>query len=144
MKRKCISFVTLLASFVLMLSMAVGCSLFSGPADAKVVETTDTCVVIKVENAQENQTLLDVMSALQEEEALTYTLSGTMVNGINGKENKADFSACWMLYTSDAEMANNDWGTYTYKDATYGSAILGADALPVLSGATYIWVYTTF
>ena len=147
MKRKINYLVSLLACFVVSLCMLTGCSLFSkvfGPADATVVETTETCVVIKVEKAQENQMLLDVMKSLQEQEKLTYTLSGTMIQGINGKENPADFSSCWMLYTSDAEMANADWGTYTYNDAVYGSAIVGADTLPVIDGAYYIWVYTTF
>ena len=147
MKRKINYLVSLLACLMVSVCMFTGCSLFSkvfAPADAVVVETTETCVVIKVEKAQENQTLLDVMKSLQEAEKISYTLSGTMVNGINGKENPADFSSCWMLYTSDAEMANTDWGTYTYNDAVYGSAILGADALLVVDGGYYVWVYTTF
>ena len=163
MKRKIAYFVSILASFVVSVCMLAGCSLFSQsssstssnnsssssvlvPPEAKflVVETTDTSVVIKVNKADDNQTVLDVMQALQTEGKMSYTLSGTMLQSINGKENPADWSACWMLYTSDAEMANNAWGTYTYNDVVYGSAILGADAMPVIDGAYYIWVYETF
>ena len=160
MKRKIAYFVSIVASFVVSVCMLTGCSLFSQssssssssgssvlvPPEAKflVVETTETSVIIKVNKADDNQTVLDVMQALQAEGKMSYTLSGTMIQGINGKENPADFSSCWMLYTSDAEMANAEWGTYTYNDAVYGSAIVGADTLPVVDGAYYIWVYTTF
>ena len=160
MKRKLTYFVSILASFMVSVCMLAGCSLFSQssssssssgssvlvPPEAKflVVETTETSVIIKVNKADDNQTVLDVMQALQAEGKMSYTLSGTMVTAINGKENPADWSFCWMLYTSDAEMANTEWGTYVYNDSVYGSAILGADGMLVVDGAYYIWVYTTF
>lgn len=160
MKRKLTYFVSILASFMVSVCMLAGCSLFSQssssssssgssvlvPPEAKflVVETTETSVVIKVNKADDNQTVLDVMQALQAEGKMSYTLSGTMLQSINGKENPADWSFCWMLYTSDSEMANSEWGTYTYNDTVYGSAILGADAMPVIDGAYYIWVYVAF
>ncbi len=160
MKRKIAHLISILASFVVSVCMLAGCSLFSQsssssssscssvlvPPEAKflVVETTETSVIIKVNKADDNQTVLDVMQALQAEGKMSYTLSGTMVTAINGKENPADWSFCWMLYTSDAEMANAEWGTYTYNDVVYGSAILGADAMPVIDGAYYIWVYVAF
>ena len=116
------------------------------PPEAKflVVETTETSVIIKVNKADDNQTVLDVMQALQAEGKMSYTLSGTMVTAINGKENAADWSFCWMLYTSDSEMANSEWGTFTYNENVYGSAILGAEAMPVIDGAYYIWAYVAF
>lgn len=156
MKRKIAYFVSIVASFVVSVCMLTGCSflLQSSSSSSSVLvppeamflveETTETCVVIKVNKAQDSQTVLDVMQALQAEGKMSYTLSGTMLQSINGKENPTDWSACWMLYTSDAEMANAEWGTYTYNDVVYGSAILGADAMPVIDGAYYIWVYTTF
>ncbi len=160
MKRKIAYFVSIVASFMVSVCMLAGCSLFSQsssssssssssvlvPPEAKflVVETTETSVVIKVNKADDSQTVLDVMQALQAEGKMSYTLSGTMVTGINGKANAADFSSCWMLYTSDAEMANTEWGTYTYNANVYGSAVVGADALPVADGAYYVWVYTSF
>ena len=156
MKRKIAYFVSIVASFVVSVCMLTGCSFLSQnssyssavlvPPEAMflVEETTETCVVIKVNKVQNNQTVLDVMQALQAEGKMSYTLSGTMLQSINGKENPTDWSACWMLYTSDAEMANSEWGTYTYNGTVYGSAILGADAMPVIDGAYYIWVYEAF
>ena len=143
MKRKCISLVSFMATLILTFCVLVGCAP-RGEVTGKIVETTDTLVVMQVEQTNGAATLFDLMAALQEEGELSYTLSGTMIQSINGKENPADFSSCWMLYTSDTEMANNEWGTYTYNDAVYGSAIVGADAVRVVDGAYYIWVYTTF
>lgn len=160
MKRKIAHFISIVASFVVSVCMFAGCSLFSQssssssssgssvlvPPEAKflVVETTETSVIIKVNKADDNQTVLDVMQALQAEGKMSYTLSGTMVTAINGKENAADWSFCWMLYTSDSEMANSEWGTFTYNENVYGSAILGAEAMPVIDGAYYIWAYVAF
>ena len=67
-----------------------------------------------------------------------------MVSSVEGKENAADGSACWMLYTSDAEMSNKEWGTITYEGNTYGSAILGAESLQVSAGQYYVWSYDAF
>ena len=50
----------------------------------------------------------------------------------------------WMLYTSDSENANQEWGTFEYEDSIYGSATLGADALIVKEDCIYIWAYQTF
>ena len=55
-----------------------------------------------------------------------------------------DFSHCWMLYTSDGEMSNAAWGEIEYNGEKLGSAVLGADALPVLEGQVYVWYYQAF
>lgn len=65
-----------------------------------------------------------------------------MVVSINGKTNTT--KSFWMLYTSDAENANREWGKFEYEDSTYGSATLGADALIVKENCIYIWAYQTF
>jgi hypothetical protein len=75
---------------------------------------------------------------------LTYEISGGMVTSIEGKANAADFSACWMLYTSDVEMSNAEWGTITVGEKTLGSAIVGAEALPIVAGELYVWSYQSF
>ena len=49
-----------------------------------------------------------------------------------------------MLYTSDSENANEAWGIVEYEGKNYGSATLGAESLPVKSGAIYIWWYQSF
>ena len=142
MKRKLISFVAFLATMVLSLFCFVACD--GGTATAEVVETSDTLVVIRVIETDQTTTLFDVMEDLQKENALQFELSGTMLNSLNGKQNPADFSSCWMLYTSDREMGNSEWGTYDYKGTACLSAILGGDALTVSAGEYYVWVYMTF
>ncbi len=116
----------------------------SGKSAAEV-EKTENMVVITVNEVEEGVTLLAVMENLQAAGKLSYTygVSG-MVTSIEGKENAADWSACWMLYTSDAELANDDWGTVEYNGETYGSAIVGASALEVIEDGVYIWSYQTF
>ncbi len=112
---------------------------------ATVEKTEENLVVIKVADADEDAMLLDIMEYLQTQGEMTFTKDATnMIASINGKANPADWSACWMLYTSDAEFANTEYGTYTYNGTSYASATLGAGALPVSDGAYYIWVYTSF
>ena len=99
-------------------------------------------VVITVENALENQTLLSYMQEMQEDGTITFAMKNGMVAGLNGTSNTT--KSFWMLYTTDAENANRAWGTYTYNGETLGSAILGAENLVVKNGETYVWVYQTF
>ncbi len=105
----------------------------------------ENMLVITVEELDGDVTLLALMKELQEEGRLTFTADLTgMVQSIDGKANAADWSACWMVYTSDAEMANTEWGTVEYNGDVYGSAVVGAGALEVTAGETYIWSYQTF
>lgn len=134
---------TLLLTLVLSVSMFVACDK-EGSAKAEIVSKTDTMVVIKVNETEGFATLLDAMTYLKEEGKLTFELTGGMVSSIEGKANPADWSACWILYTSDAEMSNTEWGTITYEESTYGSAILGAESLTVSAGEYYVWSYDTF
>ena len=148
MKRKTIYF---FLTFVLSLMLglfASACvngnsSVESGDIRASVVSTEDKLVVIKVDSATENTTLVQVMSYLQQEGELTFSIGKDgMVNAINGKENDTvTWTPFWYLYTSDAELSNAEWGTATYGEITCGSAIFGADSLTVLGGEYYIWEY---
>ena len=146
MKRKTVSLLSLILSVVFALG-AASCGLFDGDEKviiASVERKEDTMVAIKVEKVEDNAMLIEVMEYLQEENTLAFEVSGGMVTSINGKANAADWSASWMLYTSDAEMANTAWGTYEYEGQTLGSAIVGAEALPVADGEIYIWSYQSF
>ncbi len=145
MKRKIYSFFTLTLTLVFCAFCLVGCkSNGEGKVVGRIVETTEETVVILVEETDGSATLFDVMEELRKNDALSYGLSGTMVKEINGKQNAADFSACWMLYTSDSEMGNLEWGTYEYEDVSCVSAIVGGDALNVVAGEYYIWVFVRF
>ena len=112
---------------------------------AAVEEKSEDMVAIRVTDAEKDKKLIEVMQALRADEQLTFTQdSQGMVIAINGKENAADWSGCWMLYTSDEELSNTAWGTYDYNGETLGSAVLGADSLLVVNGEVYVWVYTSF
>lgn len=143
MKRKIYAFFTLLLTVVMSVCMFVACDK-EGSAKAEIVSKSDTMVVIKINETEGFATLLDAMTYLKNEGELTFELTGGMVSSIEGKENPTDWSACWMLYTSDSEMSNTEWGTITYEGSTYGSAILGAESLTVSVGQYYVWSYDTF
>ena len=138
MKRLLCLLLTVLAVITL---SCCGASNGGGKTVATVTES-ENMVIITVEELDGTVTLLELMKDLREEGRLDFTadLSG-MVQSIGGKANAADWSACWMLYTSDEEMANSEWGTIEHGGATYGSAILGANALSVIAGEVYIWSY---
>ena len=143
MKRKLNVLFTFLLMVVISLCALVGCKK-DGSAKAEIVSKTETMVVIKINETEGFATLLDAMNYLKDEGELTFEMDGTMLSSLENKANPADFSSCWMLYTSHAEMSNAEWGTVTYEDNTYGSAIVGADSLTVLAGEYYVWSYQTF
>ena len=123
----------------------VGCAMPQGSAKAEVLESSNTKVVIKINEAEENATLISAMDYLKNEGKLQFEKSGDgMITSINGVQNPADWSSCWMLYTYDSQMANTQWGTTEHNGQTYGSAILGAESLPVVTGGIYIFVFESF
>ena len=143
MKRKINIFLALFLSIVSAICLFACGGKDKSQLECTLVESTETRVVISVTNEGKNCTLLDCMEILKGED-FTYEVSSGMVTSINGVTNPADYSKCWMLYTSDAEMANTAWGTTEYDGETLGSAIVGADALEVLTGCIYVWEYRSF
>ena len=113
-----------------------------------VIKETDTYIVITASETlidqDEELTLIDYMLKLKDKGELEFEVSGGMITSINGIDNPADYSSCWMLYTSDTDNANNAWGTIDYKGNIYGSSMLGAEQLNVKIGCIYIWVYQSF
>lgn len=142
MKRKMYALFTLLLTVIMSVCMLVACD--KGHAKAEIVSKSDTMVVIKVNETEGFATLLDAMNYLNDEGELTFEIVGGMISSIEGKANPADFSSCWMLFTSDEEMSNVEWGTTTYNGDTYASAILGAESLTVSAGEYYLLEYVTF
>ncbi len=113
--------------------------------EAKVVcelkESTRARVVIYVSETEGEPKLIDCMKQLKKEGTFTYAVEGGMATEINGKTNGEGY---WMLYTSDLEMGNDQWGTTEYNGETLKSAILGANALVVEEGEIYVWEYQIF
>ncbi len=142
MKRKILSL--FLVIFSLFCLVACDKENNTGALSCEVVFEESTRVVISVSDKDGSFTVLDCMEVLQGEGKISYKILDGMITEINGKENTADFSGCWMLYTSDTEMSNIEWGRIEYDGKTLASAIVGADTLTVVSGAIYIWEYQTF
>lgn len=142
MKRKILSL--FLVIFSLFCLVACDKENNTGALSCEVVLEESTRVVISVSDKDGSFTVLDCMELLQEKGEISYKISSGMITEINGKENTADFSSCWMLYTSDTEMSNSEWGTIDCDGKTLASAIVGADTLTVISGGVYIWEYQTF
>ncbi len=133
----------LTAAICLFSFAACGKSNGAGKTVASVVKA-ETLIVITVEEVDGEPTLLAVMQKLQADGQLTFTADVTgMVTSIEGKENPADWSACWMLYTTDREMADASY-SIEWQGESCGSAVVGAGALPVLAGESYIWSYQVF
>ena len=112
--------------------------------DSSVINVSDTTIVLAPTSDYVGQTLLSFVQASTLKGLLEFSLTNGMVTSINGKENTADYSKCWMLYTSDANMANTAWGTVEYQGNVYGSAVKGVTELNIIENGLYIWVYTTF
>ena len=131
--------VTILAG---MLSLS-GCK-----SEPLVIKESDTCIVLKVTKevlgGSTDMVLIDYMDGLVKSGKMTCTIQDGMVTSINGIDNPADYSSCWMLYTSDEENANAAWGTVDFEGKQYGSAISGAETLKIKPGQLYIWVFKSF
>lgn len=113
-----------------------------------VIKDSDTFIVIKTTEdslkGKGEMKLIDYMELLREDGELEFEVKNGMITSINGYENPADFSKCWMLYTSDADFSSSEWGTVEYEGTEYGSAILGAEMLVIKPDQTYIWVFKSF
>lgn len=143
MKKRMVGLLGLLAVATLSIVLCAACISEKEPL---VLKESDTFIVVKAESVGENETLANYMQKLKErgEAVVDFDIENGMVKSINGKANAADWSSCWMLYTSDTDYANDTWGTAEYENKLYGSAILGAESLKVKAGEIYIWVFQTF
>ena len=137
-------------SFLLAVMMIAGTMLLSGcvKKDPLVIKDSDTYIVIKTTQEaigeEKDMLLIDYMAKLKEKGQLEFEIANGMITSINGIENPADYSSCWMLYTSDGELSNSGWGIVEYEGKQYGSAISGAETLPIKADQLYIWVYKSF
>ena len=148
MKRKMKSVVTLLLVAVLCLFGFTACKKEAGETKALVLESvTETMVVMKIVEAEENATALSALTKLKEQGEIefTYTEStyGAYITSINGKAEQSSGTSgySWMLYTSDTEKSSTEFGSVEYKGKTYGQASEGASTLVVKEGEYYVWAY---
>lgn len=109
-----------------------------------VLKESDRFIILTPSEEFTGKKLSDFMDYTKEQGTLDYKLENGMVTSVNGIDNPADYSYCWMLYTDDAEKSNTAWGTIEFNGKNYASATLGANALIIAKDCTYIWVYTKF
>ena len=133
----------ILAILLLMLSLLLtGCK-----QEPLVIKDSDTYIVIKTTEeamgGDADMLLVEYMEYMREE-GLEFEVVDGMVVSINGIANPADYSSCWMLYTSDVENSNTAWGTVEYEGKEYGSAISGAETLKIKANEIYIFVFKSF
>lgn len=137
-----------LSCLLVLLLIACTVMLSGCKSEPLVIKDSDTYIVIRTTeeaiNGNTDMRLIDYMDALAQKGELTCTISNGMIISINGIENPADYSSCWMLYTSDEENANAAWGVVEYDGKEYGSAISGAETLKIKPDQLYIWVYKSF
>ena len=137
MKKKVVSLVSLISAALALVALVAlaGCNKSPVTAD-------EHTVVIQASAEHGGKTLLSVMEELQEAGELSFTVSDGMVVELNGT--KQTPSSYWMLYTSDEESANEQWGTFEYEGEVLGSAVSGAGELIVKEGCLYIWAFENF
>lgn len=132
-----------LLSLTLTILIATACAfLVACEKDPLVIKDSDNLVVVTADT-DESLSLIDYINTLDEFKDM-FVIENGMVTAIDGVANAADWSKCWMIYTSDSEMANVAWGQIEYKGEIYGSAIVGAEQLVVKKGCIYIFVYQSF
>ncbi|MBQ2741134.1 MAG: hypothetical protein IJF39_05920 [Clostridia bacterium] len=136
-------FVTIgmLLSMLFAAAFCVGCTPSEGVKVKATVQVTETEIAIVVESVEGDAKLIDAMTALQEEGKLTFVADGQgMIQSINGKENAADWSHYWALYISDAELSDMTYGI-EWNGQQLGFSNFGAEALPIVEGGVYVWLY---
>lgn len=118
---------------------------FTTAGETQTYEETEKVLVIDLTDAKVvDYKMLEVMQDLQTATKFTFTETNGMISSINGVENPADWSHCWMLYTSDEEISVADYGTVTYQGETYNQTAFGAKDLTVKAGEIYLWWYQKF
>lgn len=131
MKRKFISLLSLAATLLLSVCCFFACN-----------ENVEPVVITISQTVSENTTLLEVMEEQKSAGDLHFKIENGLIVQIGTTKNTTN--SFWMLYTTDTENANAQWGTFAWNGETLGSAILGAETLVVKQGETYVWVYQSF
>lgn len=148
MKRKINVIFTLLLSLVMSVVCFVACQKQGETKAVTLEKVSETLVVMKVTEAEENATALSALTKLKEEGLIEFVVTesvyGSYITSINGKQEVSSGNSgySWMLYTSDTELSITEFGTVEYDGVEYGQASLGASSLVVKEGHLYIWYYT--
>ena len=148
MKRKIYLGITFLLTLIIGVCCFFVCKKDGETKAVSLEQVTQTMVVMKVTEAEENATALSSLTKLKNDGLIEFVAVesqyGAYVTSINGKEEVSSGSSgySWMLYTSNTEFSSSEYGTVEYNGVQYGQASLGASSLVVKEGHLYIWAYT--
>lgn len=142
-KRTVLNFITLICT-LLIGAFGFACQTKADKESVVRLIEREGLYVMYCEESNGTDKLLDAMENLRQEGELAFEISGGMVTSIGGVANAADFTKCWMLYTSDAELSNTEWGVVEYDGESLGSAIVGVENLTIKTGEYYVWSYQGF
>ena len=146
MKRKFISVLMLIVVLVLAMACFVGCGdEEGGSVKASVIYSDQQSVVIKIDEKEDNATLIDAMKTLRSEGKFSFESStsqyGEMITSVNGLV--AEGTYYWACYTTDDEIADTAT-TITIDGKVYYYALVGASMLEVKTGECYVWVHLSW
>ncbi len=127
-----------LFSALVLLLVVMSC----GQGEAVKIDGDYVILTPDEEDVASEMTLQDYMQLLAERGELTFVMESGMIMSINGVD--CATGEYWMLYTDDTAYANTGWGECEYEGKNYGSAIIGAETLPITAGCTYIWYLQVF
>ena len=144
MKRKIQTLFLSLISAIFSLTCVVACQKSDGTYQAEVLESTESVVVIRVDETDGEATLYDIMCTLKENGKLDFVSEnsayGQSIVSINGVENPADWSYYWASYTTDSQN-----GSVEQKQVIDGVewyyAMAGISSLKVKAGCSYRFQY---
>ncbi len=140
MKRKIQLFFTILFTAILVVFSA--CQKDTGNIKAEVVESSESTVIIRVDEVDGDTTLYDVMRALKEQGELNFVSEdstyGQSIVSINGVKNPSDWSCYWASYTTDSE---NGSTSKTVDGVEWYYAMAGISSLKVKANCSYMFVY---
>ena len=140
MKRKLQLFLTLIFTVIVFAFSA--CQKDTGKIQAEVVESSESTVIIRVDEVNGDTTLYEVMCALKEQGALNFVSEnstyGQSIVSINGVENPVDWSYFWASYTTDSE---NGSTAKTVDGVEWYYAMAGISTLKVKAGHSYMFAY---
>lgn len=142
MKRKMQSFFSILLAVTLSAILFVACQKSDGTTKAEVVQSTESVVVIRVDEVEGEASLYDVMCELKESGKFDFVSEdsafGQSIVSINGVENPADWSSYWASYTTDSENGNTEQAK-SIDGVNWYYAMLGISSLKVKAGASYMF-----
>lgn len=149
MKIKFTKLLALTISIVL-LTCFVACN-NGGETKVKLVSSTDTQIVMQVEETDGNANALNALKSIRNQDLISFdyldSTYGAYITSISGKAEQIIESTLtsskgysWALYTSDIDNAYLE-ETITVDGVVCGKAAMGASSLIVKKDALYVWVY---